>query len=172
MLASRGVHVLKIQKLGRWESTLVAHYTGEALATGMAGDLGASQCVGGQELAFNQQFSGSVLDRLDRLEIRLDEGAEEEPSHNGSSGSFIVNESTLCLHRSWAQSSWPSHMQRTRCGWNYHWFRFTRLGNSLPTGANTPWEKVCCRCLPELRDKARSQQSPDAGVVDFLSDLD
>ena len=62
---------MKLQKLGRWESALVIHYAGEALASGISQDLAGHHrsCV--QPLEQTQAFRDFVTKvsaRLDALD--------------------------------------------------------------------------------------------------------
>ena len=61
MLASLGVNPYKIQSLGRWRSTLVIHYAGEAMHSNIASDLAGPGAPARDELS----------DLVARMESRL-----------------------------------------------------------------------------------------------------
>ena len=78
LLASRGIHPLKIQSFGRWKSDLVVHYAGEALAVNVAADLRGG-CVPVRDYAlFEARFDGMVA-RIAALEEALVQSNTDPP---------------------------------------------------------------------------------------------
>lgn len=160
-LASLGANPFKIQTLGRWRSSLVLHYAGDALHRGVATDLiEASRPTGSVD---------ALAAALGRMDARLDAMAATinaaAPPAFANSGMYIANVRTACWHWTSSSPAWDHGLQKTDgCGWAFMRLRFERA-HQCP--ANTPWHRVCDRCLPELRAKLRREQEQ----VD-LSDLD
>ena len=80
LLARMGLNPMKIQKLGRWESALVIHYAGEALACDLSKDLIGDQRTCGRAIEQSQLFRDFVtkvsgrLDALEEVAVGIGEG--------------------------------------------------------------------------------------------------
>ena len=149
LLASLGVNPHKIQALGRWRSSLVIQYAGEAMHSGIARDLGSADSPGLSALS-------DAISRLERRLLQLEETVPAGPVP-GEQGSYIVNVETRCLHYTRASPAWPAELQRTSgCGWIFLQHRFQR--EQLRPGGFS-WRQVCSRCLPEYRAELRGAVS-------------
>ena len=152
----------KSRTLGRWRSGLVIHYAGEALAINLASDLSTHADAGhkSRDREEFRQFAEIVNRRLTDLEL-LDPAPGSTEAEE--SGHYIVNVDTSCAHWTISSPSWHHGLQRSRCGWQYMSYRFER-SSTFP--AQTPWEKVCSRCLPDRRNRMRPPVPID-GILDL-----
>ena len=169
MLASRGLDPTRIQSLGRWRSSLVAHYAGESLATSLAAELAAADPLARAAMADADTRLGELRSLFDGLSARLDSLADARPSPSlalppsaavDPSSRIAQNAETLAGHLAVTAG-------KTRCGWP--WSRRPHfLFAEVPVDAF--WRKICKRCLPLERQARKLAQRTTRSEVETSSD--
>ena len=101
------MHPFKLQKLGRWESALVVHYAGEALASGLAHDVMSFARSSDVESSSQElrNLVSQISERLDALEEVSDPADLEDQSVGGR---YVRNLETQAVHYTLADPSMPS----------------------------------------------------------------
>ena len=165
MLASRGVNPFKIQAMGRWRSPLVIHYAGEAMATGLVGDMRSSSTTAAPMPGLTE-FLARLDRRLSALEgppiptssVEVPAILDSPTSTDDVIDPIVVNRDTGVYHRARVCPQAPPHLQRSQCGWAFSTRRYLRLA-TVPEG--TVYTKICDRCLPVERSIAQGSMLSD-----------
>ena len=146
LLATLGVHPIRIQAMGRWRSPLVIHYAGEAMATGLVRDMALSANVSSSStarLAKTENFKNSVNARLQAV-AETNPGEEQEPKIGTGSLAQVVSKATQCIHL--VPYSPSGLANATLCGWV-----FPEEAVELLTD-NLPHHRECDECYLNLSE--------------------
>ena len=165
LLASRGVNPFKIQAMGRWRSPLVVHYAGEAMATGLVGDMRSSTTAAAPMPGLSE-FLARLDRRISSLEGPMAPASsaeapaicDTEPPPDDVTDPIVMNRDTGVYHRTRVSAQAPPQLQRSQCGWAFSTRRFTRF-SSVPDG--TVYTKICDRCLPVERSISQGSMLSD-----------
>ena len=169
MLAARGVNPYRIQSLGRWKSPLVVHYAGEAMSTGIAGDMRVAALPPPDHASLATDELRRFLARLDQRLAALEAGdtgpdpdpatASDQPAaQHGEDGGIVYNTDTGAIHRTLVPASAPAEEQKTVCGWAFIGrpaYRCTAIPDTVH------WKKVCPRCLYSERMSMKAADVSD-----------
>ena len=143
LLATLGVHPIRIQAMGRWRSPLVIHYAGEAMATGLVRDMALSanfSTSSEARLARNEQFKNSVNSRLQALED-ANPGEEPVPKIGARSLAQVLCKTSQCVH---LVPFGPSGLaDTTLCGWIFPVEAMELVTNEFPH------HRECDACFQE-----------------------
>ena len=146
LLATLGVHPIRIQAMGRWRSPLVIHYAGEAMATGLVRDMALSATFSSSSkarLARTETFKNSLNARLESV-TETDPGEELEPKIGTGSLAQVVSKATQCTH---LVPFGPTGLANTTvCGWV-----FPEEAIELVTD-NFPHHRECDDCFLNLSE--------------------
>ena len=158
MLASRGVHPLQIQSLGRWKSPLVLHYAGDAMSAGIAGTMQQNSATRSDSAsqAVHAQFLAAIESRLAGLEAASElrslsvSAPSPQPPAATAPDLILRNSESGTYHRS------VSGAGKSYCGWAFGRRGKYSIVPDLPVG--TAYNGICAYCLPDEREIARLEQ--------------
>ena len=111
----------------------------------------------------------NVSARISALEEVSVQAPAEDPSL--LSCNYVWNLEASVLHHTKGDASWVSSMLKAQCGWSIGRGHFQFSGKVLPSNFCIKYEKVCSRCLPELRYRMRREQVVGSEADACISDL-
>ena len=162
LIGETGLDVHKICTMGRWNCSVVIHYTRGAPISDMASGYMQARAARERRLKagtvvpslrkMNEVLESTVQDMRDEL-TNLNEKIESV--ERKTTPEYVINRNTKKLHRALSSYADAGSAAMAFCG-----FAFAKPGAStrfetvIPE--DTKWQEVCATCLPE--DRARLKQ--------------
>eukprot|EP00971_Amphidinium_carterae_P347154 6489007-Amphidinium_carterae.1 len=169
-LATSGMELLKIELLGRWRSSLVAHYAGQAPLCNLSQDLARAQNYATLRETMDELASTvrGVDDKLKRYDATTREWLEQELTNirdvqqkqiqlqtTQFEPTFVLNTTSKVLHRVVIGQGLPQQW-RAGCGWRFAWAPHRQMSLKEADKLEGP---RCEKCLPTCPADDSSSES-------------
>ena len=166
LMGEVGVDVYKIRMMGRWNCSVVIHYTRDAPISDMASDFVQAKAARDHHKQ-SGRVDGSIKRIKDAVENNVQDMRKEMKALNDkiatverkAAPDYVMNRNTKKLHRFLSSYADAGPEAMAYCGFAYAKSgASTRFESDIP--ADTKYEDVCATCLPELRARLKVLADP------------